>query len=56
MNTDGSIEERNYETPTGLVDYTYFASGAVLRGVFYIFGGENGPNQYKKVSYEFQKS
>jgi len=50
MNTDGTIEERKYDTPTGLVDYTFTSSGAVLRGVFYIFGGDKGINTYKKIA------
>jgi len=50
MNTDGTIEERKYDTPTGLVDYVEQSSGAVLRGVFYIFGGTKGTNTYKKIS------
>jgi len=50
MNTDGTTEERKYDTPTGLVDYTYRSSGAVLRGVFYIFGGDRGTNGNKKVA------
>jgi hypothetical protein len=50
MNTDGTIEERKYDTPTGLVSYVTQSSGAVLRGVFYIFGGSQGTNTYKKIS------
>ena len=51
MNTDGTIEDRRYDTPTGLVDYLSLSSGAVLRGVFYIFGGSKGTNNYKKVNF-----
>jgi len=50
MNTDGTIEDRRYDTPTGLVDYLLYSSGAVLRGVFYIFGGPRGTNGYKKIA------
>ena len=51
MNTNGTVEERKYDNPAGLVDYTYRSSGAVLRGIFYIFGGPKGENEHKKVGF-----
>jgi len=50
MNIDGTLEERKYDTPTGLVNYNYQASGAVLRGIFYILGGAYGANSNKKIA------
>ena len=51
MFTNGTVEERKYDYPAGLVDYTLKSSGAVLRGISYIFGGEKGESKYRKVGF-----
>ena len=56
MYTNGTVEERKYDNPAGLVDYTLKSSGAVLRGIFYIFGGKKGESKYRKVGFFLVKS
>ena len=49
MRTDGTTEQKIYETPTSPYNYFKSAGGAVLKGVFYIFGGSKGANEYNKA-------
>jgi len=50
MNSDGTIEEKRYDFPTGNSNYISNSAGAALRGQFYIFGGSQGTNSYKKIA------